>query len=505
MTGLALILSASLFFACQQDVPTMEKPSQDQESRTEYRDLNELLSVPQRSTKVSLKQALAATQEQGQGELRALQNKRVQSTSTLYTSSGEPALYIINYSPEGYAVVSASRNYTPIVAHSPKGFISLKDDNNPAKALLEDYVRQIEYANTLPDSLTRLARMQWEMLNNEKPEHLRSIEYDENAYNELYKTISIYEKQGYKVYRYADLLGIYSEPQGDHSSGYNGYPDNSDTGTIIPPKDKWEIDWNIKLYASKVYSIDNHVLIAIKEHRQESYYPPLLTTTWGQGWYPKKEEDREWYSQLTTYNMYIPNLYVVGCVPVAIGQLMRYHKHPKYFAWEDMPYDHPTKTTAYFLYDIATKMHTTFGEESETYTSGAHSFLLQNKYKTRLFKGEVKLIELINSIADGQPIYIAGEGYNPIKKKKVGHAFIADGYESHYSHYEVKVIAFDSPMSRPELDGMSPIFTSWVHKSDNSMFHINLGWGGISNGYYHLNAIHHYNNKREYLFVTPHN
>lgn len=514
MTGLALILSASLFFACQQDVPTMEKPSQDQESRTELRDLNELLSVPQRSTKVSLKQALAATQEQGQGELRALQNKRVQSTSTLYTSSGEPALYIINYSPEGYAVVSASRNYTPIVAHSPKGFISLKDDNNPAKALLEDYVRQIEYANTLPDSLTRLARMQWEMLNNEKPEHLRSIEYDEEMYRKVINTISKYKDQGYRVYRYRELLGEFRYPEsGENYPNHlnmlpNDNPPYNRTGTraheLIDPNTKREIDQNILTYASKVYNISDYVLIAIKEHHQEAQHGPLISTSWGQGWQPKNDLENELFNSVPQYNMYIKNRYFVGCVAVAVAQIMRYHRYPNKFNWNAMPNHYPTEATAKFLHKVAIEVDTTFEPEgSSSDINNAKAFLEREGYSAhKIDEDDYFMIPVVNELNLNHPVYIRGNEPGADK----GHAFIIDGYDYHSTRYEVKVLALpEAPESYLKHENITEIFSTWLYPEAWYRFHLNLGWNSWQDGYYSFSKFPKFQADRKFLLITPPN
>lgn len=53
----------------------------------------------------------------------------------------------------------------------------------------------------------------------------------------------------------------------------------------------------------------------------------------------------------------------VGCVPLAMGLIMRYHQHPTNYNWANMPWDNATNTTADFIADIHTAISNTYSNE----------------------------------------------------------------------------------------------------------------------------------------------
>lgn len=502
--GLILLLSTSIFYGCRKDTPIEVNSRQTQGQQVHTRTLNDLLSVPQRGTKVSMEQALAATQNKEQSSLRSLQNKSIKSNFTLYTGTGEPALYVINYEPEGYAVVSASRKYTPIIANSPRGYISLSDGANPTtKALLEDYVKRVEYAETLPDSLTRLARLQWEMLGEDKPQQLRSIVYDEDMFRKISDAIYKYKQEGYRVYRYRDIMGDYDNPNDINMPQPPGdYPYHHDD-YILTPEIREAINESIRMYASKVYSVNDHVLIMLKEHTQVRERKPLLATTWGQGYYPENEQELHYYLQRDQYNMYVPNYYPVGCVALAVAQIMRYHESPRNFDWGAMLDHMPTQTTAQFLYGVARGVDTRFAPDgSGSNIKKAKKYLKRMGYSARKIDSSdiFYVSKLYAELANRCPVYVRGRR----PQDKDGHAFVLDGYYGKSLRYEIKVMSLpDAPPSYLKNENLECIYSTDAFEGILSTFHLNLGWSGQGNGDYVFDNFREFNKNREYLLITP--
>lgn len=494
--GLALLLFASLFFSCTKEIPTMESPL-EQSSEITPKDLSLRLSVPQTEVRVSFDDALAATQHQRQNTLRTLREKSVLSSITLNTSTGEPALYIINYEPEGYAIVSASRKYTPILAYSDTGSMSYDNETNPiTKSLLEGYIKQIEHANELPDSLVRGARLQWEMLGENRPSELRTISYDENIHKKIARTIEKYEKEGYKVYRYGSLFGNYDYDPSRESNYYNDE-------YIFSSAIRKDIDHSIMTSASSLYNVENYVLILLKEHREEAQKDPLIQTTWGQGYYPKNAHELNSYLQRDQYNMYVQHYHPLGCVTLAVGQIIRYHQYPNIFDWSNMPNNYPTKKTADFLFRVAIELNTEFSETGATSNiKNAKKLFNSLRYKTTLINHDTEeyMTKIYKSLNTNKPVYARGAE----KSKKDGHAFIIDGYKNQHSRFEIQVLALpDAPEEYIKSEEFGCIYETNSFENISNMFHLNLGWDGIDNGFYFFDKFNDFNKDRKYLIVTP--
>jgi hypothetical protein len=184
---------------------------------------------------------------------------------------------------------------------------------------------------------------------------------------------------------------------------------------------------------------------------------------------------RTQWSQDDHFNFYCPRdpegpdgRTLVGCVAVAIGQIVRYYgKHnvfnfqaqlesAKYgtlssqiggYDWglmEDQPLDIDRETSR-FLFGMGIITMMDYGPDfSLTSNYNAYDALKQLKYfsANRILTGEMGMEAtmqvVIENLRASQPVYVSGSG----------HAFVCDGYD------------------------------------ETGLFHFNLGWGGYSDGYY---------------------
>jgi len=159
---------------------------------------------------------------------------------------------------------------------------------------------------------------------------------------------------------------------------------------------------------------------------------------------------------------------LVGCVAVAVGQIVRYygknnvfnftaeHESSKYgtltsqiggYNWglmEDQPLDIDREASR-FLYGMGIVTMMDYGPDfSLTSNFNAYDGLKQLKYfsANRILTGEMGMEAtmqlVIENLRVSQPVYVSGSG----------HAFVCDGYD------------------------------------ESGLFHFNLGWGGYSDGYY---------------------
>jgi len=216
---------------------------------------------------------------------------------------------------------------------------------------------------------------------------------------------------------------------------------------------------------------------ATKGASQLDEVTPLLATAWSQECY---------------YNAYCPaDIYgpcgnaLVGCVAVAMSQIMKYWDHPVsgnqipgYYAgddygclpdiessaydWSNMPSTltsfnsgNEVDAVAELLYHAGVAVNMNYGSDG----SGAYSIDAKNalysyfnysssmQQVSRLYIDEESWVQLIMNELDNQrPVYYGGSG-------TIGHAFVCDGYQ------------------------------------DTSYFHFNWGWGGNSDGYFYLNDL----------------
>lgn len=328
-----------------------------------------------------------------QGELRSLANSANVKSSYPISDEGKVLLYIINYKPSGYAIVSALRSHQPLLAHSDRGEIDPTNLPPALSALIDGFKKSVLNSVHLPDSIKRQNAIAWESLglNQQK---LRSFYYSGTHEEYIREQLSKLQEEGYSIYDYSYL-----------TSGQDYVPN-------------YIIENLFSGRAAGVGRSDVYLIVRDVSH-QTHWKAPLLKTTWGQGY---------------GYNKYVPNYYPVGCVAVAVGQIMKYHEFPKSYAWAEMLVDRFTDATAKFLYEVALGVNMDFQEDgSGAFTKDAHRFLSDIGYTSNLVKYDAW--EVVRSIERNRPVYIDG-----VNSRNSGHAFIADGCEAYTYYTEAKII-----------------------------------------------------------------
>ena len=192
----------------------------------------------------------------------------------------------------------------------------------------------------------------------------------------------------------------------------------------------------------------------------------LILTRWGQS---------------SPYNYYTPSVNgcdhaLVGCVAVAMGQVMNYWKYPvlvwsqrSQFNWCDMAesldshsprFTEERDAVAFLLSICADSVDMDYGcNSSGAYMSNARDALVNKFYfsqdaelRRKLFYSDQAWIDMLkNNIDNGYPIIYAANRYESFFNWP-GHAFVCDGYSG-------------------------------------NRFHINWGWYGRYNGFYRLDYL----------------
>ncbi len=198
----------------------------------------------------------------------------------------------------------------------------------------------------------------------------------------------------------------------------------------------------------------------------------------------------------------------VGCVAVAVGQIMSYHKKPTYFKgeymdWNDMTYIRSGDMFSQIYYcnkegkDDIQHLLARLGDNeylNMNYGCDDGSGASDNKAEETFHKlgysanlTDYNSNTVISEIKANRPVYISGYAfkkklpwYKRWKRKYVydgGHAWLVDGYVKRTR--EVTVTERNNECIKNEL---SDAYTTYTYNENLELVHNNFGWGGDEKG-----------------------
>ena len=192
----------------------------------------------------------------------------------------------------------------------------------------------------------------------------------------------------------------------------------------------------------------------------------LLSTNWNQG-----EPYRRFCFTDNGENA------VAGCVPIAMAQIMAYHKKPESFNGHTYYWNYLTQSSyvpttsywadnvAYLVHDIGVNLDVNYGVEgSGATTSNAYLTFKNFGYSASL--KNYALNEIISFMDNSRPIYISGTGGNTNtdgSTENVAHAWVLDGY------YKVTTVN-----TYYDVETLDIVYNS---NTVNHYLHCNWGWG----------------------------
>lgn len=229
------------------------------------------------------------------------------------------------------------------------------------------------------------------------------------------------------------------------------------------------------VYNGGVYYLETTLEDFVKE--------PLLTTRWHQG---------------APYADNCPGG-VAGCAPIAVAQIMAYHKHPAQFNGHTYNWNAITATdilysgsagaisVAQLVYDIGDTAGINYeiGTETSIHLLDNTLEAFDYNYSTPTSYNADRVVENINN---GQPVLM--DGYN---NQFDGHTWVIDGYNrinTRYTYYYI---------DRPNFIYETRIVGSVDY------FHCNMGLGGRNDGYYLSSSLLHNNSICTIYDITPNN
>lgn len=204
---------------------------------------------------------------------------------------------------------------------------------------------------------------------------------------------------------------------------------------------------------------------------------PLLNSVWYQ-----RGGFNVALSYITCYGY--PFQVYAGCVPIAMGQVMRYYQYPSSYNWSAMPLDYGTSTTANFIKDIHNAITAVYGSTQPIYNCDATGvssnlnmgIVLKTKFNytsANLANFDENIVA--NNIAMNRPVILSGDNGS------TGHMWVCDGYRT-------------TSFKFADCTGVSYL----------SHFYMNWGWGPGYNGWYttgSLNSLNiQYNNNKKMIY-----
>lgn len=432
------LVSLLAFTACQTDEPTPPTLSEG----------NEIPTITNEGLQTSSSEVDALLSSLFPSQTRAGRNY---STITVKDSTATPLYYVVNYADNGgFAIISATKTYTPILAYNNQGNYNPLDINRPYgvsqwESAIKQNVRlsidHPEYADSLKALWMPYEKQDVPSFN---PKRLtRSDNEILDRIDQMVKdSIAAWSSQGARVYSAAD----YSTDNQSIKAFISNLPDNV----------YWMCMDNWSNYA---YVVERDIVNSVS-------YPNFVQTKW--------DQTGEFNQSFPLYDGV--NHCAVGCAVVATGQLMRYYRFPVSFNWDNMPLTGGNKTTSDFLYQLAIATNTSLGPSSGTTFAGVEKALGSFGYQCQENEA-YNSSKLIDGIKSKKPVLLGGNNGNSAS----GHMWLASGYHHYCGHFEICLYYVASANVN---EGMRLAIHEVQNPITEEGIYCNWGWGGKYDGYY---------------------
>lgn len=369
------------------------------------------------------------------------------SVETVYDHSlGIPLVHVVNFGDDnGYVIVSATKKESPVLAYSETGHYEI-DCPYTTDDYLEMYKSRIKAASLdTSDSLRAMHALEWAVF--EKADTEESLTRGTSDINQM----------------------IQAEINRKTAMGYTYIGKLSAAASYLSPENYQSLVKDISSHTDPDYNYNDVTLFFIRSSATDKI-GPLMGTQWDQE-YP--------------FNVDAPNGYA-GCVPIAVAQIVYYHKYPSKYSWNQI-YTYPVLNDAfeYFIKDIRQLCKVTYnsGGTASDYNKAYDAFTALGYQASK--DGVPDDTKLKNAISLKNPVFIVGDNTS------VGHAWVCEGSQSMIYSGSISMV-IDSPYGMPDTPG-SPYFSynvnlDWPSMYTGYYFYMNMGWGGINNGWYRANC-----------------
>lgn len=392
-------------------------------------------------------------------------SRSTQSIEFIKDPTGKTVAYIINSPGAGWVIVSATKNYHPILAYS-----SNSDDvfNSSIVSgglnLWMDDIKEAIYASEEQDSITlsHIAE-EWDALSNSplsvvSPLPGSSSEQATACRNRLKYLNDTYYKEGWTFYTLSAV------------------PSDRVPKNVISSQ------------ASSYSSPEQFTIVGVRDKGTNTFVDALVKVKW---------------HQRHPLNLYC-NGDSAGPAPIAMVQLMSYHKIPKQYDWENANPHLGNESIRQLIAKIGTDMGINYGSgKLSTSVEAANREFQSLGYNTTLKSHNMNDVHAEIAL-NHRPVFMQGAGKDGM------HAWVCDGVKSHSYRYEYYVEYINSSNNYSTYGESSlsypDSYVPPIHPTPE--FHMNWGWTTSGNdGWFIGDNVkvpnREYPNNRMNIYVTP--
>lgn len=396
------------------------------------------------------------------------------TVSLLKNSAGKDCIICVNYDNNGgFALISAKKTHEPILAYAEEGNFTIDNELPfPLNEWMSRAMNGITESESLStDSLNKIADI-WHRYENLKPFlKSRADQVDPDHSRLVYLSYEEYLDLFHKMKPYIDSWSA----EGNRVYSIDDYQNGLSFG------DKYQLAGYVQGNIFAAYSEDYWAVTVVREvdHGNTFFYGKNLNVEWNQsngynqrlGLIPGSDTER----------------YPVGCVPVAVGQLMYGFKYPTFYNWAQMPsYGRGNMVVSDFLFDVFTKCKSThrYDAARKMYVTGTSIKDMEDALKQYGYSFEhLKGSSISSNIIYNLPAIMNSEFTQILNGKETPgyHAWIIESGRLIESYTTVEIWTFTYP------DEFKCIYSENINFSNSKLFYVNWGWGGSYNANFTFN------------------
>lgn len=376
---------------------------------------------------------------------------------------------VVSYEDQaGFTLVSSSRKYYPILAYSTEGCFPEDYSGSGLEAWIDEQVEKIAYSESIektPDSFSRM----W------KAYEKNTVSFIDTKSDDLLSVRAAYIAQW--------------EAQGYSWEPLSGCPD----GLPVSVYNSW-CAYAQGLANSRYDYLENSIIFYKRVMSDLYSCGPLTSTLWHQA--------HPFNSSMPLLSDGVTRAYV-GCVTIALGQIMKYHQWPQSYQWNSMPDYTASVPLCAFLRDLYDEVIVYSDETgSSAYFNMFLPSILSNTFNYSASVNSHNTSVVKSAIDNGKPVFMSGKP----SLLSTGHAWVCDGYNGHSyaSNYVLAIISdVEPPLHYETID-------NYTGATDSAEYY-SMKWGyrnGEGNGWYMDNNYGNYNDyssHRKNIVLTPGN
>lgn len=375
--------------------------------------------------------------------------KSVATIDAINDENYTPLMYVINYVNGGFIVISATKEYNPVLAFSEESTFSTQNIQSGVTLWMDEKKFDItEVKKGAIDSIAiKNIAMEWARY------EMPSLATKTLA-NATKSSSDPYQAMSNRIHYYYDMP----------DNTYLFYNIN-DASQVIP-------GFEVSYYENRAQVMKSpiqYAIVGVRDVSNQSIVGPLMSTSW---------------NQYNTFNDLCPNQWPAGCVAIAMAQIMKYHQWPTRYNWNSMPDDIGVYETQRLIADIGSAVDMNYQPVASSSTIDKAKNAFQNTFGYDAAKENYSINKAITEITVHRlPIYMRGQS-DPLTS---GHAWVCDGFW-HRGYNTEFFVEFYMPGGYMAVDGWydNPRTVSGPY---SEYFYMNWGWGGSCNGWFYENNV----------------